>query len=313
MAFFRYQKRINLGGGLRLNLSKRGVGVSGGVRGARVGVGPRGTRASVGVPGSGLYYISEKRFKKGKTANSSASTTAASDAIDGVFQKQFTGTKLAVACVLIGLLFWPFLIVGIGIAFFCFLSSKLKSYRLFNRALGQYQQGNVEKATELLQESNDLNSGNHETIKLLIHILADEFGLHEKAVGYIQEFEKFAVLDPWLIFTKARCLFQMKRYDEVVEIMQRRGDGDERESVAILLGRCFYEKGMFEVAEEQFLKCQIRSRTRTDELMLEARYWLGLTLLKLGKKARAKTQLSKVYAVDSGYRDMADYADILSS
>lgn len=48
MGFF-FRKRINLGGGFRLNISKRGLGMSGGVRGARIGVGPRGVRLSGGV------------------------------------------------------------------------------------------------------------------------------------------------------------------------------------------------------------------------------------------------------------------------
>jgi len=39
-----FRKSIKLGGGLRLNLSKFGIGISGGVRGARLSVGPRGAR-----------------------------------------------------------------------------------------------------------------------------------------------------------------------------------------------------------------------------------------------------------------------------
>ena len=39
---FRFRKSIKLGGGFRLNLSKSGFGISGGVKGARVGIGPRG-------------------------------------------------------------------------------------------------------------------------------------------------------------------------------------------------------------------------------------------------------------------------------
>jgi len=46
-----FRKGVRLGGGLRLNLSKRGVGVSGGVKGARVSVGPRGAHVRVGRKG----------------------------------------------------------------------------------------------------------------------------------------------------------------------------------------------------------------------------------------------------------------------
>lgn len=59
---FRYRKSIKLGP-FRLNLSKRGAGVSVGVKGARVGIGPRGVRTTLSVPGTGMSYVSEKRLK----------------------------------------------------------------------------------------------------------------------------------------------------------------------------------------------------------------------------------------------------------
>lgn len=60
---FRLRKRIKLFGGVRLNLSKSGVGISAGVKGARVGIGPRGVKTSLSVPGTGMSYVSEKRLK----------------------------------------------------------------------------------------------------------------------------------------------------------------------------------------------------------------------------------------------------------
>jgi tetratricopeptide (TPR) repeat protein len=52
----RYQKRINLGKFLRLNISKTGIGLSVGVRGLRYSIGPSGNYLSVGLPGSGIRY-----------------------------------------------------------------------------------------------------------------------------------------------------------------------------------------------------------------------------------------------------------------
>lgn len=62
---FRFRRTVGLGKGVRLNLSKSGVGISAGVKGARVGVGPTGKRASVGLPGTGLRY--EKQVRKSKS------------------------------------------------------------------------------------------------------------------------------------------------------------------------------------------------------------------------------------------------------
>lgn len=56
----RIRKSKKLGAGVRLNLSKSGIGVSVGVKGARAGISSKGVRANASVPGTGIGY--EKRF-----------------------------------------------------------------------------------------------------------------------------------------------------------------------------------------------------------------------------------------------------------
>ena len=51
-----YRKSVNLGGGVRLNFSKSGIGISGGVKGFRISSGPRGKRLFASIPGTGIYY-----------------------------------------------------------------------------------------------------------------------------------------------------------------------------------------------------------------------------------------------------------------
>jgi hypothetical protein len=54
---FRFQRRINIAPGFRLNLSKSGVGVGLGRNGLRLGVDSRGKKYfSIGLPGTGLSY-----------------------------------------------------------------------------------------------------------------------------------------------------------------------------------------------------------------------------------------------------------------
>jgi hypothetical protein len=54
---FRFRKSINLGGGVKVNLSKKGVGVSTGVKGLRVSHGADGkTRVTASLPGTGISY-----------------------------------------------------------------------------------------------------------------------------------------------------------------------------------------------------------------------------------------------------------------
>lgn len=53
---FRFQKRIKIAPGVRLNLSKSGVSTSLGGKGASLNFNSKGTRATIGIPGSGLSW-----------------------------------------------------------------------------------------------------------------------------------------------------------------------------------------------------------------------------------------------------------------
>ena len=53
----RFQRRIKVLPGVRINLSKSGVGLSVGGRGAHIGITARGQRyTSIGMPGTGLSW-----------------------------------------------------------------------------------------------------------------------------------------------------------------------------------------------------------------------------------------------------------------
>ena len=58
---FRFQRRIRILPGLRINVSKSGVSESIGGRGGWLTIGPRGTRTTVGIPGTGLSYTEQQK------------------------------------------------------------------------------------------------------------------------------------------------------------------------------------------------------------------------------------------------------------
>jgi hypothetical protein len=68
---FRFRKSFNLGGGFRINLGKKGPGVSFGVKGLRIGAGPNGTKVTASIPGTGVSY----EQKLGGKRRSSSSPT----------------------------------------------------------------------------------------------------------------------------------------------------------------------------------------------------------------------------------------------
>lgn len=61
---FRFQKRIKILPGVTVNLGKRGISTSFGVRGARVNIGRKGVRSTLGIPGTGISYTKYESYKK---------------------------------------------------------------------------------------------------------------------------------------------------------------------------------------------------------------------------------------------------------
>jgi len=62
----RFQKRLQVLPGVRINLSKSGASASVGPRGADVNIGSHGVTTNAGIPGTGISY----RSKLGKTSSS---------------------------------------------------------------------------------------------------------------------------------------------------------------------------------------------------------------------------------------------------
>jgi hypothetical protein len=56
---FRFQRRISILPGVRINLSKSGASASIGPKGADVNIGPRGVTTNAGIPGTGMSYRSK--------------------------------------------------------------------------------------------------------------------------------------------------------------------------------------------------------------------------------------------------------------
>ena len=59
----RFNRRVELFPGARLNFSKSGVSLSLGGRGVHFTIGGKGTRETVGLPGTGLYWTEEQRWR----------------------------------------------------------------------------------------------------------------------------------------------------------------------------------------------------------------------------------------------------------
>lgn len=80
---FRFRKSVKIAPGVRLNIGKKSVGISAGVKGARVSVNSSGRKTTtVGLPGTGLSY--SKTEKIGGSKTNAASTSASDEPLDTI-------------------------------------------------------------------------------------------------------------------------------------------------------------------------------------------------------------------------------------
>lgn len=64
---FRFRKSFKLAPGVRVNLSRKGAGVSLGGKGLTHSIGPGGRRTTVSAPGTGLSYAVQHKRGRGKS------------------------------------------------------------------------------------------------------------------------------------------------------------------------------------------------------------------------------------------------------
>jgi hypothetical protein len=62
---WRFQRRVGIAPGIRINLGKRGISASVGPRGAHYTIGTAGQRTSLSLPGTGLGWYSQTRWSRG--------------------------------------------------------------------------------------------------------------------------------------------------------------------------------------------------------------------------------------------------------
>lgn len=107
-----FRKSINLGKGFKLNIGKKSVGISGGVKGARVSINSSGRKtATFSIPGTGLSYtmnLGKKKSSKKKGSNAAAED----DTPTNININGFTAILLLVIVILL------LIIIGAGFAYF---------------------------------------------------------------------------------------------------------------------------------------------------------------------------------------------------
>jgi tetratricopeptide (TPR) repeat protein len=119
--------------------------------------------------------------------------------------------------------------------------------------------------------------------------------------------------DMVLRFALGEVLLSAGRIDDAIGEFQRAvKDPRKRIDALGMLGECFIQKGLYDLAARQLEKALEESPGLNSERGKAVVYNLGVLREKQGDIAAAKEQFLKVYEVDVGFRDVADKVTKLS-
>ncbi len=112
--------------------------------------------------------------------------------------------------------------------------------------------------------------------------------------------------DKQLRFELGQRLFNAERFKEAIpQLQQARNNPHIRIRAMLLLGKCFEQNNMLDMAANEFSEA-IREITAMDDTKKELLYSLGLVHDKMGQAAEALESFKQIYNADYGYRDVAE-------
>jgi tetratricopeptide (TPR) repeat protein len=335
---FRLYKSVKLGKGVRLNLSKTGVGISAGVPGARYSVHSSGrTTRTVGVPGTGVYYRTDTYSKGGRsggTRRASAPVAAAP-----VYPKAGVLAPKAEKLFVQGVTAYMqgryaeglavFEDVGrrdvsgahVGEEFFagmCLVGlerpdeavpyletvlasdSAIPDPMMTKYGIGGAMQVNVTEAVSVMLPMSNLATA------LILAEVYQQTDERRKAIELLESLGAQAPGEHVFALSLADLYFEADQWDDVVRVTEGVTVNEDDATLNILAFRAYAlnERGMTEAAITVTKEC-LRSKKRSPSLLHFARYIRGRAYENAGKASMARKEFEKIYAEDAGFADIA--------
>lgn len=286
----------------RLNASRSGVSVSGGVNGLRLSVGSKGIRTHVTVPGTGYtktntLFSFKKLWKKKKNEKKVKDKKEKAPLVSqGLVEEE--GSGLAEA-----MLQDELVLVMARRKPFGRFTDGAKADRMVNQAIEAYRQEDYDKTISLLKDAYQLKKDDQEIILYLGVILYLYKEDYKEALIYFDQLEAKYVNEDMLL-AMADCLHETGDYDTSRDLLESFKFEDEEDMERLtLLGRNHMEKKNFAVAEELF-KSAIGRKSKLTPYLMDAKYWMGVMYLRLGDYENAKKHLMPIYLEDSSYEEI---------
>jgi len=319
----RFRKSYKVAPGVRVNVSKGGLGVSTGTKGVRVGIGPKGKYVSGGIPGTGIYgisYLSDKdksrAIKSSKIDQDINFQIAIPQNLNSVKDwgvKLFASILVFPLFSLILYLFSPILAVillGVVLILWIIQIPQIRTYNIIKKTNLALQQENIELAIDNLKRI-DISDENYNIFNRDLGILHQMNSDHDSALKYYQEYlTKYD--DPKVKALVAISLNELEKYNDALGIL-RNLPSEEKQNLVVInaTGYAHLKMGNPELALAILERGPIRTR-KIDSQIMTFRYLLGLTYKELGKKRQALTQFNKVYVDYPEFEDVEDQIKELS-
>lgn len=342
----RYRKSISLGGGVRMNLSKSGVGYSVGIPGLRYSVSPNGRRRTTrSIPGTGISSVSTSSSHVRTSAHGSSRGAAVAQPVDirrvlprpgwlaGATDKRYyegiqsylTGEHPAA--------FAAFEACLVG-------DPSIVSAHFFAAVAGE--KGGASKAQRIAHleavVSSDVALPDKLQQKYLPdglvaisvrssitdHIAADvpftsagatialaeayqEIDRIPEAIGLIAQLHEASPLDPVVRLSLADLLYADGDYEGVLEASSgASNDSDIGIGMLHLRAAALFASNHRDGAFEAFRLALAKTAGRDPELLKVVRYDRALAYDAAGQATKARADLEKIYGVDPSFEDVRE-------
>jgi tetratricopeptide (TPR) repeat protein len=307
----RFRKSIKIAPGIKLNVSKSGLGISAGVRGARVGVNSRGSYTSVGIPGTGISSMSyHSSGNSGKTA--SIKQGPSENSIHHSIRTKTNLHPLWMLFILLALFvinpFLGLIALCLSLVGYYYLKRQplFQAKQLLGKAKLMYKNGDYSKAAGGFEQSY-LNFPNDKAIALHAASAYSQLGQFEKSVHFSEEYLTMYPEDTGIQKQLARWLVETGSKDKALQILQSLGVEDTKDtSILLLMANILSEKNLNDAAIDVLKRAPITKRSLSPDLV-EIIYTLGLLYEKTGDKKRSRNAFERVYSYDASFKDVAEH------
>jgi tetratricopeptide (TPR) repeat protein len=342
----RFRKSVKIGGGLRLNVGKTGIGMSLGVPGARYSINSSGRETrSIGLPGTGVGFVSttssgsrraarsrtahpqtvsgaaaagalakpgffaggaEKAYYRGLVAYLSGDSPRAVDEFEAVVAQDPAATSAHL-----------FAAISAGAtnvpdeAQIAHLEAVVRSDAPFpDRLMAKFLPPDRTQLAITVSITDAVTASVPVSPIGAALVLAEayqEAGRLDEAIGIVQQLHATNPAAVAIRLSLADLLLADGDHEGVIELTQDVTNDDDL-SVALLhlRGAAFVGQGHPAAAIDVFRAALAKTANRSPELLMDVRYDRALAYEAIGQKAKARADFERLYAADPSYRDVRD-------